>query len=93
LRYQNRRLLAEMSKDACELCGQFNNNAAHHIITKARQGGDYPWNLITLCFPCHREIHDIPMSEFIEKYPKIIRLFEIRGFIWDDFSKRFYRPR
>lgn len=80
-----------MAKKPCEICKSHRNNSAHHIITRARQGGDHQWNLITLCFDHHREIHDKPLSEFIEKYPFALKLFEDRGFIWDDNFKRLYR--
>lgn len=31
---------------------------AHHIIPKEESGSDNPRNLVTMCEPCHDELHD-----------------------------------
>ena len=71
--------------------GQHQNNAAHHIITRARQGGDYPWNLITLCFDCHREWHDKGVRHMISKWGHLDHRLIIRGFEFDEYSGKLFR--
>lgn len=91
MRYQNKSLIKSMSYLNCELCGAKNNNSAHHIITRARQGGDYEWNLMTLCFPCHREWHDKGISHMISKWSHLIDRLAYRGFEFDDYSGKLFR--
>ena len=43
----------------CVLCGYSSNLHIHYIKTKGAGGGDEIENLITLCFGCHRKIHDM----------------------------------
>ena len=50
----------------CRNCGSSDNVSAHHIIFRSQGGDDSLTNLITLCFNCHRKVHD---GEFIgEKF-------------------------
>lgn len=91
MRFENKKLLKSMSLLNCEMCGQKNNNAAHHIITKARQGGDYDWNLMTLCFPCHRDWHDKGIRFMLEKFNHLHDRLMRRGFDFDEYSGKLYR--
>jgi hypothetical protein len=76
----------------CEACLEYSNNAAHHIITKARNGGDDAWNLMTLCFKCHRYWHDNPFDEVIFKLGLMENLIS-RGFMYDSNTKKLYREK
>lgn len=42
----------------CRYCGSRNDLTAHHIIYRSQNGPDVLVNLLTLCFFCHRDIHD-----------------------------------
>lgn len=88
MRFQDKKLLSEMAKLPCEACGLYKNNAAHHIVTRARNGGDYPFNLMTLCFFDHREWHDRGPAFMFKKYPHLIKNITDRGFeILEAFGK------
>ena len=47
----------DRDNSVCQNCNKvINQNSieVHHIIPKARNGEDYPSNLVTLCFQCHK---------------------------------------
>lgn len=50
----------------CQLCGTENQVAPHHITFRSQGGQDIPANLITLCFNCHRWLHDHPKSVLVK---------------------------
>ena len=39
-------------------CGDMYNFDPHHIVFKSQGGKDEVENLISLCFYCHRQMHD-----------------------------------
>jgi 5-methylcytosine-specific restriction endonuclease McrA len=41
----------------CQKCGSLTNLEVHHINPRSRLGDDTEANLITLCAPCHRNVH------------------------------------
>jgi 5-methylcytosine-specific restriction endonuclease McrA len=43
----------------CQGCGTMSNLEVHHKQFRSRSGDDSEENLITLCVPCHREIHQL----------------------------------
>jgi len=49
----------KLDKYRCVLCGTGYNIHIHHIRSRGAGGGDEIENLITLCFNCHRKVHDI----------------------------------
>lgn len=57
----------ELDGNKCRLCGSYENLGAHHIINRSLGGDDSLWNLITLCFPCHRFVHDgfVDLREYL----------------------------
>lgn len=55
---QNRKICVELSEDRCQACGSKIGVAAHHIKFKSDRIDDSLWNLISLCFHCHRKAHD-----------------------------------
>jgi 5-methylcytosine-specific restriction endonuclease McrA len=42
----------------CQRCGSSDHLQAHHIQHKAHGGTNTPHNGITLCEPCHKELHE-----------------------------------
>ena len=46
----------------CARCGRGGVLHVHHRIRRSQGGKDTPENLITLCNPCHRWVHDHPMA-------------------------------
>jgi 5-methylcytosine-specific restriction endonuclease McrA len=42
----------------CRHCKSSEGLHPHHLKYKSQQGPDELWNLITLCFKCHRAHHD-----------------------------------
>ena len=54
----NRRKKGEIIKPhICAACGSIENLELHHIIPLAAGGTNDNFNLIYLCFDCHRELH------------------------------------
>lgn len=45
-------------KGRCRYCGTTQGIQGHHILYRSQQGPDEAWNLISLCEPCHRFMHD-----------------------------------
>jgi len=42
----------------CQSCGSLSAVEVHHQRFRSHQGEDAKSNLITLCWRCHREIHE-----------------------------------
>lgn len=42
----------------CRVCGSTNGVQLHHWVYRSLGGTHIPANLITVCFRCHRLIHD-----------------------------------
>ncbi len=43
----------------CQGCGVMSNLEVHHKQFRSHRGDDSEENLITLCAPCHHQIHDL----------------------------------
>lgn len=56
-RIKNKKLIAEMRKPYCELCGERTTIESHHVNTVGSGGGDIAINLIQLCTECHIKAH------------------------------------
>jgi len=41
----------------CQSCGSMSNLEVHHKNSRSRSGDDSEENLITLCTPCHSDLH------------------------------------
>lgn len=41
----------------CALCDSTRGIQIHHVLPRGQGGGDWPWNLITLCSCCHALAH------------------------------------
>ena len=41
----------------CQSCGAMSNLEVHHQQHRSQSGDDSEQNLITLCVPCHRNVH------------------------------------
>ncbi|MGD9581635.1 MAG: HNH endonuclease [Vampirovibrionia bacterium] len=54
----NLKKCVELSNHKCQYCGSANVVSAHHIIFRSDDGDDALENLISLCFTCHRRVHD-----------------------------------
>lgn len=60
---------------ACQKCGRMTNLNIHHILAVQDGGKDDDDNLITLCFPCHREwglaemVLDVPFDAWLPLPP------------------------
>ena len=59
-RIRNPGLIKEMKEKIgrCICCGEHKDLQVHHIRSVGRGGGDIPYNLLVVCFKCHRLIHD-----------------------------------
>jgi 5-methylcytosine-specific restriction endonuclease McrA len=87
-RVEDPKLCEQVRRMNCEACGSRPPSEVHHIITRARLGPDFAWNLMPLCTKHHRLWHDKPLSEFLEQFPHMhTKLFE-RGFLWEPTFKK-----
>lgn len=56
---KTRKIVDKLDKNRCVLCGSLDNLGLHHIHTRGSHIGSHEvYNLITLCFNCHRKMHD-----------------------------------
>jgi 5-methylcytosine-specific restriction endonuclease McrA len=44
----------------CQACGTSGENRLqlHHVEYRSQGGGHYEFNLVTLCFRCHNDVHE-----------------------------------
>jgi 5-methylcytosine-specific restriction endonuclease McrA len=42
----------------CRHCYSTQNLHPHHITFKSQGGADELWDLVTLCYQCHRDVHE-----------------------------------
>ncbi|NPV52196.1 MAG: hypothetical protein HPY71_01580 [Firmicutes bacterium] len=57
----DRRAIEAARKPYCELCGRRGPVEVHHVFSRGMGGGgrlDVHFNLISLCWQCHRAYHD-----------------------------------
>jgi len=43
----------------CQICGTASQLQVHHVQFRSSLGGDSIENLLTVCSPCHGELHDV----------------------------------
>lgn len=50
-----------MKKPWCECCGSKKELTVHHVLQKCDypQFENHPYNKLTLCIKCHKEIHNV----------------------------------
>jgi 5-methylcytosine-specific restriction endonuclease McrA len=66
-------------KFRCRHCWVRDNLHPHHVVFKSQGGSDALNNLLTLCFVCHRALHDGKLN------------MEVRGLLQQDLIVRFTR--
>ena len=74
----------------CEICGTSYQVCMHHIRTKASGGLDIKENLMALCFNHHTETHNIGLTRFIEKYPRVSIILKEKGWKIDEGSNKWF---
>lgn len=54
-----RRAVLDRDNERCRRCGEEapEKLTLHHVTYRSRGGGHHADNLVTLCWPCHAEIH------------------------------------
>ena len=57
-----RRMVLARDRHRCRTsgCGHTQFLEVHHVVPRARGGGNDPDNLVTLCSACHRLVHEKP---------------------------------
>ena len=48
----------ERDGHTCQHCGCYTNSPPHHLAYRSQMGSDVMSNLTTLCWNCHRGVHD-----------------------------------
>jgi hypothetical protein len=56
----------------CRKCGREEGLTLHHVIYRSLGGNHRPDNLVTVCWPCHKRIHD---KEIIPKWVSGVWIF------------------
>ena len=67
-----RQAVLERDNGQCQACGQAGDNRLqlHHVIYRSQGGSHDEENLVTLCFDCHKDVHDgLLRLAFIEWRP------------------------
>ena len=54
---QLHRQVLERDRWRCQACGSMQHLQVHHLKLRSQSGSDVEQNLITLCAPCHEQIH------------------------------------
>lgn len=71
MRIENKALCKSYQGAPCIVCGK--SGVGHHVKSRGSGGDDVESNLMTLCVVCHREVHDIGLTEFADKYTRVTR--------------------
>lgn len=65
----DRKLLVQVRKSDCSVCGKKGPNDASHIKSRGSGGPDEPWNIVSHCRLCHIKWGRLGWKKFIEKHP------------------------
>ncbi len=89
---KNLKLAKKLDDYKCVLCGDIENLITHHINLVGSNGrDDHLENLITLCFNCHRKVHDgikinnTWISGEYYLYTNIRKIQNMKNFRWHKF--------
>jgi 5-methylcytosine-specific restriction endonuclease McrA len=52
-----RRHVVRRDQYRCTICGATQDLEVHHIVPRAEGGTNDPDNLVTVCMPCHLQLH------------------------------------
>lgn len=55
---RTRRFCYRRDQYKCRKCGAEEGLTLHHVVYRSQLGGHDPENLVTLCWSCHRRVHD-----------------------------------
>ena len=69
-RIEDESLLETIREMPCLICSKSPVDA-HHMTSRGAGGGDTKDNLVPLCRKHHQEYHQIGISKFAWKYPRI----------------------
>jgi len=79
-RIKNRKLINEIKKRPCVVCGAPADDA-HHFKTQGSGGDDTEMNLLPVCRIHHTEVHSIGVTRMSNKYPHLEMILKKRGLI------------
>lgn len=65
-----RRAVLERDNYQCRACGTGGENRLqlHHWVYRSRGGTHDPSNLVTVCFRCHRKIHEAKLDIYLKEW-------------------------
>lgn len=66
----------------CRHCRNRNGLHPHHVVYQGHGGGDVLNNLLTLCWKCHRDIHEARLRlEVVELKPNdlVVKFWRLKG--------------
>jgi len=88
-RIVDKKLLKRLQGSPCIICETPGN--AHHQRRKGAGGDDVINNLMVLCFPHHRLIHDKGDVYMVDRYPQVLDWLIDHGWELDEFTGKWVR--
>lgn len=90
-RKRNLELSDQFRGQPCEVCNKDHDTVGDHIKTFGSGGECTLENLWSLCVPHHAEKHNLGLTTFVCKYPNLRTLLKIKGWAFDEFTKKWIR--
>lgn len=76
---RDRRLMESLRGRLCVVCGKSNQTTGSHLRSKGSGGPDTEWNVVPMCFYCHREWEDGGLQCFLSKHHRFEDYLEELG--------------
>lgn len=80
---RDKKLLAQIKKLPCSVCGRVGQSDPSHIRSKGAGGPDTAWNVVPMCRECHRYWHDVGWKTFLDNRPTFARKLIALGWVID----------
>lgn len=79
VRIKSEKTLNKYRQQTCEACEKPQSSNPAHIKSVGAGGDDADYNLLALCFTCHRLSHDIGWKLFCNKFKNIEKILNSKG--------------
>lgn len=91
---RDKSLAAKYRKMPCRACFSRAGVTGHHLLTVGAhpEYKNVPENIMPLCFHCHREVHDIGLTKFVNKNNLHNEMYT-RGFDFGEYNQKWFIPK
>lgn len=86
-RHEDKTIREAIHDQRCTVCNRWGAEG-HHIITLKSGGPDKEWNLMPLDRIHHSECHQIGMTKFALKYPKVYKWLIAHGWYFCELKNK-----